>query len=375
MVQITLQDIGGYVTERNILKLILMLSNHSLQGVKFTDISVTDCDFVLNTDCEQVPNIDEKDNVWLLGAIVFYATMGVEVFEGKGQEGQTAETAVPHIPTSHLMSEVALLIHRCLEFDKNKRPTMQEIRATIESIDESKFQPTKRLVTSTGKSYTESLVKFWPEEMLGIIFLIASFLIPHNICAQSEDMALDAEINAILERCRKLRGKVKDITNVTSAFENDTKWTLLDEIAIDRRGECTTKDPVKMFGVNNICVRILKYQGGIQNMGGRFRNGQDPRYKYSFIEITVKQKCTVNYEIKKRKGTQTFAVLPYDESAIFDVKLEQGGTPLGLPEKHDDIYVVTTEKKMKLEDKFTLSITNNSASNMSFVVVNYNSRN
>ena len=59
-----------------------------------------------------------------------------------------------------------------------------------------------------------------------------------------------------------------------------------------------------MFGINDMGYRIAKRQNGVTNMGGRFRNGQDERYKFSFIEITVKKNMSVSYEITGRQGLQ-----------------------------------------------------------------------
>ncbi len=385
MRKITLQDIAGYITPRNVYELLCLLSSeeHSgmLSSLRLADIQVEE-HFKIDKCKMKAMAVDEACEVWHLGALVFYAVMGIEVFEGKGMEWQTAEMPVPRIPTSYDNSSgLSNMIYRCLNYNADQRPTMKEIhdfaKTQLQKREEHSGDGRRRraLTSSTGRSYEESLVKFWPEEMVLMMIFFLLVTLPQSLFAQeNKALSIPDEMTTIVNRCVSLRSS-KNVKRVTSEFENDLQWTLLDEIAIDRKGECTTKDPVTMFGINSIGARILKHQSGAVNMGGRFRNGQDPRYKYSFIEVTVKKGATVTYEITKRKGTQMFAVVPYVNGAAFNVSVKQGNSLLGTSRMKDGVCYVSTNKRLALTDKFTISIVNTSGKNMSFVIVNYNSRN
>ena len=369
MSMITLHDIAGYTTERNVWNLAIKLAEArtDITKLKASDIRIENDKFVI---CAGSANFDEKANVWTIGALLFYAVMGIEVFEGGDVNRQKADTAVPRISSSHAGAQLSELVYRCLNHDSALRPSLGEIVQIAKSSLAISPVRQKRLTTTSGHSYTQSLVKFWPEEIVGVIIFMISFVSPQSILAQTDDV----ELCAIVDRCVRLRN-ADNTKLVIPEFEDDMKWTLLDEIAIDRNGECTVNDPVDMFGINDIGARIIKYQDGVVNVGGRFRNGQDPRYKYSLIEVTVKAGTSVSYDICKRLGTQTFAVIPYDPNASYSVDISQAGVSLGESISSDGVSYITTSKKMTLADIFTIRIDNRSGRNMAFVIVNYNSRN
>lgn len=144
----------------------------------------------------------------------------------------------------------------------------------------------------------------------------------------------------------------------------------MDELPLDKTGECTTKDAVDVFGLNDMGFGILKRHGGVTNAGGRFRDGRDPRYKYSFIEITVKQGKTVNYPISGREGEQIFAIVPYEKDAKFKASI-----PHGELFEDNGICYIRLKQGIKKNDAFKLTIKNESGKNMAFALINYNSRN
>ena len=127
-----------------------------------------------------------------------------------------------------------------------------------------------------------------------------------------------------------------------------------------------------MFGINDIGYYAMKKHGGVANAGGRFRNGQDARYKYSFIEITVKKGAVVNYDITGRQGEQLFAIVPFADDAAFTASLTKAGTPFSKSFDADGTRYVRSSAAVKKSDRFRLSIKNNSGRNMAFVILNYN---
>lgn len=387
----TLQHIAGYTTPRTVWKLIADLTDgwqpgrlsHATPAV----ITIEGDSFVLDAAAiEQLSTafaapetfhqnaaIDlQAAEVWTLGALVFNALMGIHVFEGKGGLTQTAQTVVPRIGSQHCPTEMSRLVYRCLSFDPACRPTMSELNKAAHEALAQKPKAPKRLVSVTGTTYKASLVSFWPEEMVTAVVLFLMLLLPESARAQAS--AADEEVTALVQRCIDLRQQ-SNLTKVQRELNNDYLWTMMDEIDIDREGECTTQESVATFGMNALGFRISKYHGGVVNAGGRFNNGQDARYNYSFIEITVKKGRSVSYDITGREGQQLFAVVPYHQDADFQVSVKKDGADFGTAEHHESgVQYLTLRERVTRPDHFTLTIKNNSQQNQSFVIINHNSR-
>lgn len=391
---VTLKDIGGYATEKMVWQMMLNLSqscdNGHINGIKPEQIIIDGNGFILKnaseTSLERVSDFsapetfgrkadisNEKSEVWTLGALAFFMITGTNVFDGKGGKTQQPETEIPRLSSAHANHELSDLVRRCLSFYSKDRPTKEEIR-TFALIEIGKpVTPRKKITSHTGKKYTSSLICFWPEEMVPLIVVIFSLFYPMTIKAQPQ-RAFDKSIvpnemaNLVL-RCIDLR-MAQNAEKVSKAMDRDLNWTMMDELPIDKNGECTTKDIVDVFGLNDIGFRILKRHGGITNSGGRFRDGRDPRYKYSFIEITVKKGATVTYPISGREGEQIFAIVPYDKNAQFTASIPNGKTF-----KDNNVCYIQLKQQLKKEEYFTLTIKNISGKNLAFAIINYNSRN
>lgn len=317
-------------------------------------------------------NTGEAAVVWNIGALAFYAIMGVDLFEGKGGAIQTARTEIPRIGSAHASRHLGDLIYKCLSYEPADRPTLAGIHSEAEEALWQSYIPNKKTMNSSGKNYVSSLVKFWPEEMAMVIILCLVLFMPVDSHAQS-DMVIPEEMGRLVNNCLLLRDNANK-GKVVESLDDDTKWTMMDEIAIDSAGECTMKDKVTMFGINDIGFRILKLQNGITNSGGRFRNGSDPRYNYSFIEITVKKGATVHYDITGREGVQLFAVVPYRANASYSATLFKGRVKASQVQGKNGVCYLSLKSDVKRTDTFKLSLTNSSNGNMAFVIINYNSR-
>lgn len=395
MDDIRLDDIGGLLTERSVWKMLGDLSRETLTASvmdarnvsigKDGTFSLADGNKPLGKASGDKPSDkaflapeaqggeeNEAARVWSLGALAFYALMGVNVFEGKGGESQTAATEVPRIGSVHAGYELDSLIYRSLSYDPSARPSMADIHDAAEKALQQTPKPRKKLTGSAGNSYRASLVSFWPEEMAVIITLLIMMLAPLQMLAQGK-AEIPNEMGNLVRSCVSLRSAANK-EKVQRELQRDTKWTMMDEIAIDRNGECTTKDRVDMFGLNAIGFRVLKQHGGVTNSGGRFRDGRDPRYKYSFIEITVRKGAKVSYDITGREGSQLFAIIPHTANARFTASLIKKGGKAGAESKKDGVCYISLKDKVKKDDAMRLSISNMSGKNMSFVIINYNSR-
>lgn len=391
---ITLSDIAGYATERTVWQLILHLCceypSGKLTGISPCRIIVGDNGFEMkdvktliaqNEKAFMAPENFGKDiessleqsDVWTLGALAFYAVTGMNVLEGKGGETQTDKTEIPRLSSSHVGKELSTLIHRCLSYHPKNRPDKEGICRTACSFLDCPVVPRKKLTSHGGKTYSDSLVKFWPEEMvpiiLGCLMMLSSLNVRAQVNGGFDRTELPNEMINLVLRCTDLR-LAKNVKRVSGAMDRDMNWTMMDELPLDKSGECRTTDPVDIFGLNDLGFSILKRHGGVTNAGGRFRDGRDPRYKYSFIEITVRKNATVTYKISGREGMQIFAIVPFEKNAEFVASI-----PDGESFTDNGIYYIRLKQGIKKSDSFTLTVKNNSGKNMAFALINYNSRN
>ncbi len=390
---ITLKDVAGYATERTIWQLLLNLAadcgQGKMQGAQPQAIVVEGANFV-RKDCATGTDIakafaapevfvrgtacvNEASDIWTLGALAFYAITGTDVFEGKGGVTQTEETKVPRVSSAHASKKLSALICQCLSYAPKDRPTRHDVQKLAQEALAEPVAPRKRLASQTGKSYTTSLVKFWPEEMVALMLVCLWMLFPARGTAQDKSTfgptVIPAEMANLVMRCIALRSP-SNVDKVSKAMDRDLNWTMMDELPLDKNGECTTKESVDMFGLNDLGFRILKRHGGVTNAGGRFRDGRDPRYKYSFIEVTVKKGATVNYALSGREGVQMFAIVPYAKDAPFKASIAGGDS---FTDK--GVCYVRLKKGLKKNDTFTLTITNGANKHAAFAIINYNSRN
>ncbi len=392
MANITLNDIAGLATEKMAWLLLQSLATgwecQRLADITPRDIIVAGENYTIQRDTPTVQDIkayrpperstspdapsSEAAEIWTLGLLAFYALMGTDIFEHQGGAAQDPETLIPRIGLAHCSQELSDLIYSCLNHDPSKRPTMQQIQAAASIALQQTARLSKRLTDDTGKSYQTSLVNFWPEEMVVIAMLFIMSLLPIKALALSTP-AIPTEMQALVDRCIALR-QSSNVSRVTRELQRDSQWTLMDEIEIDRNGECSIKDPVNTFGLNDIGFRIFKLHSGVVNQGGRFRDGRDPRYSYSFIEITIKKSSKVTYDINGREGSQLLAIVPHDSNARFTASVSLNGKRCGTAAMRDGVCYLSIEQKLRPSDHVKLTIVNQSGHNMAFALINYNSR-
>ena len=160
------------------------------------------------------------------------------------------------------------------------------------------------------------------------------------------------------------------------ALSNDTKWTLMDEIKTDVNNECSAIEARRLpkFGLNDMCR--LAYQNRSKehlNSGKHFHRGDDPNFRYSMIEITVRKGCTVTYDISGRVGEQLLAIMPYDVKSRLKVEvLPAAGVSVG---KDGEVQYIKVSRNLTSRDTFMLKVTNQGDKNAAFVLFNFNSKN
>ncbi len=368
----TLAEIAGYTCERAVWRLIAALT--AAGACPAPERIAADGDRWLVGAGGIAPQFraPEGDSLaWAVGAAAFYALMGVAVFDGRGGAVQQPSTPLPRIGAAHCSAALSDLIARCLDHDPGRRPSPADIaRAAAGAID-APATPPRRLSHPAGRSYARSMVAFWPDEMVPLIVAAILMLCPATAAARTVEVP--GQMLSLVERCTRLRSQ-GEAARVSREFMRDPSWTLMDELAVDRRGECTVKDKVETLGFNEMGFRIARLHAGVTTHSGRFRNGADPRYSYSLIEVTVKRGATVSYDIPGRAGRQIFAIVSREADASFTASLTADGSAADLTRGDDAVCWLDLDADITPDSELRLSITNTSGHNLALVLINYNSR-
>lgn len=308
-----------------------------------------------------------SDDIWNLGACIYEFITGSMPFGGKGKDGQTEESPLPVFSESKASRVVSSLMTRCLSFNSGERITAKEVSdiaktelqrqeqyaANIENLKYKKPQNIKVRM----KTYD-----FWPEVMISLLSLIMMFM-PQAAIAQN-----DAEMDRLIRLTITMRDQSKR-AQVLKALKDDDKWTLMDELKRDAN-ECSFKDKVDMFGINDIAAEIAQKEKGIVNVGGRFKHSADGKHHYSFIELTALSKSVITFNVKGHKGIQKIAVIPFDPKCRYEATFFSDGKEQHACTVKNEIsfFSVAVGKRGNYE----FEIKNNDTKNASFAVITYN---
>ena len=288
---ICLDEIVGYMTENATWHMMDFLLNAKLNRTPTHlnphMIGLENDEFCFLEKNVEISNVEECEYVWQIGYLAFYALMGMPPFGADDDSNQTQQSEVPYISVSHCSETLSNLIHRCLLFESSRRPKLSELRQCIsDNMDKQRF-PKKKITNAKGKNYSDSLINFWPEEMVTVISLVLMMAFPNVVHAQTD---VPKEMTTIINRCKSLRTSA-NANKVSREFLYDKQWTLMDEIDIDRRGECTVKDKVAMFGVNDMGYRIAKRQNGVTNMVADSVMGKMRDISFLLLRLRSKRTC------------------------------------------------------------------------------------
>lgn len=105
------------------------------------------------------------EEVWALGATVFYMMTGCNVFMGNGGKYQRATTPIPALYCSD--DRLASLVSRMLAYDPATRPRLDEIASIAgEVLDGLKEEPRPLKRRAVRAVLPEDLDTYWPEQMI-----------------------------------------------------------------------------------------------------------------------------------------------------------------------------------------------------------------
>lgn len=155
----------------------------------------------------------------------------------------------------------------------------------------------------------------------------------------------------------------------------DDCWTLMNEIG-QVKGECSRSAIIKMkrFGINDLAYRAESQTRGRFVSASNFCNGTDPRFNYSFIEKTIVARDTVSYEIPGRTGLQTFVIVPFSTDSKLSAGVIVADEDYGGTVDSNGNIVIEADAGNDANNKLVLCVGNPMDKPMSYVIINYNSR-
>lgn len=146
------------------------------------------------------------------------------------------------------------------------------------------------------------------------------------------------------------------------------KITLMDDVKRDEKNEYHGNGANK-FKMNQIVTHVYNRQNvGMVSKGDYFNSTEKDVY-YSAIEKTVKKKSTVTYVLTGHIGVQEMVFISYNPKSKFSA-MANGKPAQPVSGKEGILWVKLP--KVKKEDRITFSISNESDSNESFVILNHN---
>lgn len=183
----------------------------------------------------------------------------------------------------------------------------------------------------------------------------------------------DAELNRLTDIVKSLQsGGENAYKAAINQLASDKQWTPMDELGFDRTIECKVSERVPGFKLNSV-LNNAENKERYQTTTGNYINGADSRYSYSLFEKTLKAGKTAIFNLPQRWGQQTIVIIPYQgTNARLSASASSG----------DNVFSATSlgDGTIKLSGKaikgqpLMLNVTNGSEMNISYVILNHNTR-
>lgn len=365
--QLTILSIAGYCTEQTLWNLVhdmaLRIKDMPVK-VDVQNVIIDGSEFKINS----VASSKSEDAVWHLGRTLYHLATGLPPFGGAELSDLHEDTPIPVIPHTQFSEALCDLVRQCMELNPTARPTIDHITVTskeqIQKLMKRKTDHSSLRIRMQQKaSLLNDKVHFWKEAMT--IFILSFLLsIPALTFAQN-----NPEMEKIVRLTQSMR-KQSNRQKVLSELMKDNQWTMMDELKV-HVAECSYKDKVSMFGMNDIAREIARKEKGIVNHGNRFKHSADEKHPYSFVELTVQKGGEVCYLVGKHVGRQDIIIVPFDAKQAFSAK-GTGVKRVFAQSNADGTMRMTLTPDSK--GNYTFSIKNEGKKNASFVVITYNSK-
>lgn len=184
--------------------------------------------------------------------------------------------------------------------------------------------------------------------------------------------AQNNELNKLTDIVKSLQtGGEKSYRDAIAKLAVDKLWTPMDELTIDRNVECRASDRVPGFRLNSALTNA-ENQERYQTTTGNHLNGADIRYNYSLFEKTLKAGKTAEFSLPQRWGEQVIIIIPFNAQSKLSAKASPGDKNFTVvPVGNGSLKLTGNVVKGQ---PLRLSVTNDSEENISYVILNYNSR-
>lgn len=130
-------------------------------SIRPTHVLYTEKEFVI-TQPKVMSYYKMADDIWDVGATIFFMCMGCYVFQGYGRKAQKRASPLPYMRKS--MPELSEIVRNCLDFNIEYRPTAEQL-FTISNNKLLNWTPRKREVRQTESHKINVSIDFWPDEM------------------------------------------------------------------------------------------------------------------------------------------------------------------------------------------------------------------
>lgn len=184
--------------------------------------------------------------------------------------------------------------------------------------------------------------------------------------------AQNDELNKLTDIVKSLQtGGEKAYKNAIAVLAADKLWTQMDELGIDRNVECKASERVPGFRLNSALTNAENKER-YQTTTGNHLNGSDIRYNYSLFEKTLKTDKTATFSLSQRWGEQVIIIIPFNPQSKIEATANDGDkTFITTPNGNGSLKLTGNVLKGK---PLYLTVTNKSGENISYVILNYNSR-
>lgn len=203
-------------------------------------------------------------------------------------------------------------------------------------------------------------------EMNKYIFILSIIFCANSVKAQND------ELNKLTDMVKAMQtGGKKAYKDAIEMLSSDKLWTPMDELTIDHNVECRASDRVPGFRLNSAMTNAESKER-YQTSTGNYLNGADIRYNYSLFEKTLKSGKTATFSLPQRWGEQIIIIVPFNSESKISAKAAGG----------DGDFIVESSNNGSLKltgyvvkgHPLDLFVTNDSGENISYVILNYNSR-
>lgn len=197
--------------------------------------------------------------------------------------------------------------------------------------------------------------------------ILRLLLILCALSASAQSDELDRLVNVVVS----LRGGGEAAYDrAVSTLAADGQWTAMDELKRNDAVECRASDGVPSFLLNSILTNA-RSANRYESSTGNHLNGADSRYSYSLYERTLRKGCSASFTLPERWGPQVIVIVPFDPSAKL-LASASGDAPFKAYTSADGIIRLSGD--VTKGKTLSLSVTNPTDRNLSYVILNYNSR-